>query len=111
MPAIRSIPVYRPLWKLNAVAVVAILGVLAGLVIRHTASIDANPRSIDWTAYDKLFRMRPAEDRTNGPIVLIAIDDYSLNAMQNNLHYAWPWPREAYAKLIDAANEAGAREV
>lgn len=45
------------------------------------------------------------------PVVLIALDQQSLDwgAQENGL--AWPWPREAYGLILDFCRRAGARAV
>ncbi len=107
MPAPRAIPDNRPLWKLAAVCVIAGVGVLAGLFIQRFAGTESSSRSIDWNAYDFLFRRRAPEDRQGGPIVLVVVDDWSLSLMEKYLTQRWPWPRESYAKVIEAAEAGG----
>jgi len=67
--------------------------------------IFARPEGISWD-----WRMRhvarplPSSDT----IVLIALDQASLDWMQKEQGLGWPWPREAYAALVDFCARAGA---
>ncbi|WP_392353111.1 CHASE2 domain-containing protein [Brevundimonas sp. LF-1] len=58
----------------------------------------------DHLVYDALMRAKagPADET----IVIIAIDDRSLEALGQ-----WPWPRDLHARLIDRLTEAGAGPV
>lgn len=58
----------------------------------------------NYIVYDALTRL---EDRpADGTIVIIAIDDRSLQALGR-----WPWPRTVHAELIDRLSQAQARAV
>jgi len=45
------------------------------------------------------------------PIVLIALDQASLAWGQNENGLSWPWPRAAYAPVVDFCRRAGARSL
>ena len=58
----------------------------------------------DHLIYDAL--MRAEAEPTDEDIVIIAIDDRSLEALGQ-----WPWPRDLHARLIDRLTQAGAGPV
>ena len=65
----------------------------------------------DWdqVLYDRVLRLptgAPAND-----IVIIAIDEYSLAAMQSVAGARWPWPRATHAGLINRLGPAGTRAI
>ena len=49
---------------------------------------------------------RPLDD-----IIPIFIDQDSIDWAQEERGWGWPWPREAYAEIIDFLNEAGAKSL
>lgn len=52
-----------------------------------------------------------ADRAPSTPIVLIALDQASLDWGQRENGLSWPWPREAYRPVIDFCKRAGARAV
>jgi adenylate cyclase len=59
---------------------------------------------------DNLFRLDPTPAKADSNIVLIAIDDYSLDFFNEN-EISWPWPRSFYGFAMDYFTDAGARSV
>jgi adenylate cyclase len=59
--------------------------------------------------YDVKARLfaRPA----SAPIVLVEIDQESIDFYSQNANLPWPWPRSLYARAIDFLDAAGARVV
>ena len=45
------------------------------------------------------------------PIILIALDQASLDWGQRENSFSWPWPRAAYAPVVDFCRRAGARSL
>jgi adenylate cyclase len=45
------------------------------------------------------------------PIVIIALDQQSLDWGRRENGLSWPWPREAYVPLLDFCRRGGARAV
>jgi adenylate cyclase len=52
-----------------------------------------------------------AGPQANEPIVLIALDQASLDWGQRENSFSWPWPRAAYAPVVDFCRRAGARSL
>lgn len=52
-----------------------------------------------------------AGPRADEPIILIALDQASLDWGQRENSFSWPWPRAAYAPLVDFCRRAGARSL
>jgi len=51
-------------------------------------------------------RLTPSED-----IVIVTIDQNSLDYLKNELHILWKWPRDVYAYTLDYLTRSGARAV
>lgn len=92
---------YKSLWLL---AVLALL--LAGLVF--CASRLPVLRELEAKSLDLFFRLDPHPDRASKDILIIAIDDGSLNYAREELGQGWPWPREFYAVVTDYLRSSGA---
>lgn len=61
--------------------------------------------------YDAFYHLRPREDQTAGPIVIVAVDQKSLDAVDKTFKFGWPWPRELYGHISQYLEHAGARAV
>ena len=61
--------------------------------------------------YDIFYRLRPLEDQTHGPVVIVAADQDSLNDVDQALHYGWPWPRELWGNIATYLSNAGAKAI
>lgn len=87
-------------WRLWLLGGVILAGVLWAYQ-QHGAS------SFEQRYYDFLFQSRqvfsPVKNITNSDIVLVTIDDESLEWIGS-----WPWPRSYHAKVIEALNQHGA---
>ena len=81
-------------WKL--LSWTAVLGLLFGLV-------GFGEIAEDWL---RVARNNFHPDKASGEIVLLTIDDKSLQEVSR-----WPWPRRHYAELADALTEAGAKRI
>jgi adenylate cyclase len=64
----------------------------------------------DDVCYDAFYRTRPIEDRTSGPIVIVAIDDRSLVQLSES-GLAWPFPRDVWANIIHYLDQCGAKAI
>ncbi len=65
---------------------------------------------IELKTIDYRFRLFPIEAKTNKDIILIAIDNNSLEFAQQNRVF-WPWPREFYALVNDYFTSQQAKAV
>lgn len=87
--------------------VLAVTLLLMVVMVADAASDVFNPLEIpELAAQDLAFNVRGAEPPTS-PIVIVAIDDLSINYTQ--LH--WPWPRAYLAEIIDRLTDARARVI
>ena len=59
--------------------------------------------------YDQ--KVRIFSRRIDAPVVLVEIDQESLDFYSKNFNLPWPWPRSLYAKAIDFLAAAGVRGV
>jgi adenylate cyclase len=70
---------------------------------------------LDDLLYDSFYRLRPVEDQTNGPVVIVAADDKSLAEVKRGIigktSYGWPWPRQVWGLVPGFARKCGAKAV
>lgn len=59
---------------------------------------------------DYRFQLGPVPEKADTNIVIVAIDDSSLDFFSEN-GISWPWPRSFYGYALDYLTEAGARSV
>ncbi|MCK5051544.1 MAG: CHASE2 domain-containing protein [Candidatus Cloacimonetes bacterium] len=67
-------------------------------------------KDIEMKMLDYRFQLDPTPERADTNIVIIAIDDSSLDFFSEN-GISWPWPRSFYGYVVDYLTEAQARSV
>ncbi|HQQ63089.1 MAG TPA: adenylate/guanylate cyclase domain-containing protein [Pseudomonadales bacterium] len=65
---------------------------------------------IDFLWLDKLTAWQAKQETGDPDIVLIDIDDYSLQAMAGSIG-RWPWPRATHAELVEWLEQQGVRAI
>src|SRR5215210_4892035 len=88
----------HPARKFMAAGVIALLVTGLALAAARMPGLSIAVQKADNVFYDTMYRLRPVTDRTNGPVVIVAVDQRSLDAMDQQFQYGWPWPREVWAK-------------
>jgi class 3 adenylate cyclase len=89
--------------------------IIAGLVFAIITVMDLSGvfNFLENKSYD--FRVRFWADsiysRPSDDIVLVVVDQDSLDWAQRERGWGWPWPRQAYAEVVDFMNLAGAKTV
>jgi adenylate cyclase len=101
----------HPARKLIAAGVIAVLVTGLALAMGHIPSLSIAVQKADWVFYDTMYRLRPIADRTNGPVVIVAVDQRSLDAMDKARGFGWPWPRETWGLLVSYFEKCGAKAV
>lgn len=69
---------------------------------------------LDWSenkAYDHRISFTSKFIDTSDEITVVLLDQESLNWAKEEFGWGWPWPREAYAKMLDFFNEGNASSV
>ena len=68
-------------------------------------------RFLENQSYDLRVRLTAPYLRTSDDIIVILIDQDSIDWGQQERGWPWPWPRRAYAEIIEYMNIAGAKSV
>jgi len=87
--------------NINTSIVAAILFVVIVIVFKTQIFITLDYRLFDWQ-----LNARAPDISADNDIVVIDIDDYSINAM-NSVVGRWSWPRSVYAELVEQLVQIG----
>src|SRR5688572_26576156 len=107
----RRVPTTHPSRKIAAAVLLAALAAALGLGARHAPGLSVAIIKANEVLYDTLYRLRPVEDRTDGSVVIVAVDQKSLDAMDQAKGFGWPWPREFWGNFVTYFEKCGARAV
>src|SRR4051812_5230439 len=87
--------------KLLAAFVIALCATAVALALRNSRPM----HDLRETMYDFAYSKREAADRTDGEVVIVALDDESLKKLGEGViddkKTGWPWPRELYGDMVD----------
>ncbi|MBU0710855.1 adenylate/guanylate cyclase domain-containing protein [bacterium] len=86
--------------------IIGIIASLAALLSSKTMLIDRWEKQAQDMIYRTFYREIHPED-----VVIIAIDQNSLNHLQEHQKLLWPWPRDVYAMMTDFLTECGAKMI
>lgn len=70
----------------------------------------SSARHVDFLWLDRLTRQAAARAHADPDIVIVDIDDYSLQAMRDSVG-RWPWPRATHAELIEWLSAQNVRTI
>jgi adenylate cyclase len=112
-----------PLRKVIAAVVAALIAVAAAqLLLRATRTTDdadkfppdpaVPPTASNFISdafYTWFYRQRPVESQQSSDVVILTVDQRSLDYIDEHHHFGWPWPREFWPWAVKYAQEAGAR--
>src|SRR3954469_15385370 len=105
------LPEYRPLQRWIAAAVIALICGVVGMLLWAPVRVLGVVGAVDRVFYDSLFRLRAPEDMRSGPIVIVAVDDESVEAIDRAFKKGWPWPREYWGKMVTYLDAVGAKVI
>ncbi|HSR14060.1 MAG TPA: adenylate/guanylate cyclase domain-containing protein [Thermodesulfobacteriota bacterium] len=92
--------------KIMLGAVIGAIAWLVTLILYYSGVLE----SYELQSYDQLCRMKALNSPAPRDVVLIAVDQGSLEAAKGQ-GITWPWPRQMYAPLLDFCAASGARAV
>jgi adenylate cyclase len=105
------LPQHHPLQRWLASGVIALLCAGLGILLWAPVGWLGVVRALDDVIYDSLYRMRPAQNLDTSPIVIVAVDDKSIEAVDSARKVGWPWPRKYWGEMISYLDSAGAKVV
>ena len=66
---------------------------------------------LEWKSWDARLQLLADPSRADADIVLLAIDQSSLDVYEKEQGLGWPWPRQIYAGVLDFLKAGGAKAV
>jgi adenylate cyclase len=94
--------------NVKAVALVITLLVFAGISLLNFLGVF---QFLENKSYDLRIRLLARFDRPSDEIIVILINQDSLDWAQRERGWGWPWPRKAYGELLDYMKLGGANSV
>jgi len=95
-----------PKWKIFGGAIIGVSAWLLALSLYYGKLLE----SYELKTYDQLCRLTAPYSLAPDDIVLIVVDQGSLQAAQRQ-GINWPWPRQMYAPIVQFCSASGARAV
>ncbi len=86
-------------------------GLLVGLAaVLAAAALDSLHafRALEWKTWDARMRLFADPSRASRDIVLVLVDEYSLDLYKKEQTLTWPWPREIYSYIVRYLKSGGA---
>src|SRR5437870_3502302 len=94
-----------------AACAIGLVCAAVGMVLWAPFAVLGAVRTLDFVFYDSLYRLRPTRDMRDGPLVIVAVDDASLEAIKRSQKVGWPWPRRNWGQIVSYLQSAGAKAV
>ncbi len=66
---------------------------------------------LEWKSWDLRLRLLADPSRASSDIVIVLIDQYSLDVYEKQQGLPWPWPRQLYSAVVDFLRTGGAKAV
>jgi adenylate cyclase len=88
-------------------------GLVVGLIAFGAAALASRTGLLDtleWRSWDARLRLLARPHRSDPNVVLLLIDQYSLDFYEDQ-GLSWPWPRQMYSAVVDFLRRGGARAV
>lgn len=88
-------------------SVIGLLSVLLSLLIWKSGLID----KFETATWDTRVKLLAEPSNVSDKIVMILVDQESLDWGENELGWSWPWPRQVLAPIIDYISQYGAKSI
>ncbi len=92
-------------WLRGCISGLAVFGLTLGLWISGAFQL------LEWKSWDLRLRLLSNPADADEDIVLILIDQTSLDVFSEQQGISWPWPRQMYIPIIEFCRDGGARTV
>jgi adenylate cyclase len=100
----------HPAGKALAIATTAVLCTIIALACRSLPGTSIAMNRLDDVLYDALYKLRPTEDRTRGDVVVVTLDEGSIQALAKQ-GILWPVQRDWWGLTVELLQRCGAKVV
>ncbi|MDP6491058.1 MAG: adenylate/guanylate cyclase domain-containing protein [Kiritimatiellia bacterium] len=99
----------RSLWRAAKGVLIGVAAAAAVGILTHAGLLE----TIELKTLDLRFRSLPPTPAAERPddIVIVEIDQDSIEQVYTHINYRWPWPRLFYGTMIDFISAAGAKAI
>jgi adenylate cyclase len=98
--------------KVFAIGLIGTIATVLAVLAANVPPVGMAMQRVDLALYDAFYRSRPSESRQSGPVIIIAVDQSSIDRMAaSELKHRWEWPREFWGALLGYLERAGSRAV
>ena len=87
------------------------ISALMGLLTAYLVSLSSLGKSVELNAVDIQFRLAQNTRLPDSNIVILTIDQNSLQFFKKNSQISWPWPRDFYALTTGYLAKSGAKAI
>ncbi len=88
-----------------------VVSAIVGLIAAYFISVSDIGKVVEMNALDIQFRIAQNSRTPDTNIVIITIDQNSLQYFKRTAKISWPWPRDFYAMATEYLSKAGAKAV
>ncbi|HEX2972740.1 MAG TPA: CHASE2 domain-containing protein, partial [Tepidisphaeraceae bacterium] len=113
MTPLSKIPTNPVIRRLAAASAITLAAWIFAMLPRAAAPVQAILDRANDFFYDTYYRLRPIDSHANGQVIILAVDDRSLAAVNKAFpdNGGWPWPREFWGQIVTYLDKAGAKAV
>ncbi|MDP9175213.1 MAG: adenylate/guanylate cyclase domain-containing protein [Planctomycetota bacterium] len=97
--------------RIVAALAIAFAAWLVALIASVMPILQTPFRLADNVFYDDFYHRRTIEDQTGGPVVIIAVSQADLDAVDKTNKFGWPWPREYWGAIAGYLDKCGAKAI
>ncbi|MBI2429447.1 MAG: adenylate/guanylate cyclase domain-containing protein [Ignavibacteriales bacterium] len=88
-----------------------VFSAIAGLMTAWLISLSPVGNRVEMNALDIQFRFGQGSHKPDSSVVILTIDQNSLQYFKHNSKTSWPWPRDFYAVTTDYLAKGGAKAI
>jgi class 3 adenylate cyclase/CHASE2 domain-containing sensor protein len=97
--------------KKNDKKFVAVLIIVLVFLVMSALHLGGVFHFLEYKSYDLRVRLLAANSRPSDDIIVILLDQHSIDWAQRERGWGWPWPRQAYAEIVDYMNLSKASSI
>src|SRR3989442_562102 len=86
--------------RVVAALVIALASAAAALVMSNVAPFNASVERINFALSDAFYKSRSTQSVVDGPVVIVGVDNSSVERMKEVKDNPFPWPRVEWGRFI-----------
>jgi class 3 adenylate cyclase/CHASE2 domain-containing sensor protein len=98
---------FKKIKKHGAAVIIGIAVFVISFFAYHFGLLD----QLEYRAYDFRVVMMAKSTRPSDDIMIVVVDQDSIDWAQEERNWSWPWPRKSFGEIVEYMNQAGAASV